>query len=101
MEGQDGLLKCSIHNFSTNSPDEYFQHEREFEHERNETHLCGSCGSEVTGEGPRTTRTFTAKLVPDKVHHPRHNCPTCQERVDKEILERLVAEGKIKKEQIV
>lgn len=101
MEGLDGLLKCSIHIVSFNNPDEYFQHEREVEHERNEDHLCASCGSEVNGTGPRVQRTFTAKLIPDKRTHHRANCKSCQDKEDAAHIQRMIAEGKIKPEQVV
>jgi hypothetical protein len=95
MEGLDGILKCYVHKVSFNTPTEYFDHEREIEHERNENHLCGNCGSEIKGKGPRVQVKFVAKLVPDKLHHPRANCKKCQDEIDKATIERLKAEGKI------
>lgn len=88
-DGLDKLFQCSIHKVSFDTPDEYYQHERDVEHHRRFTKHCTSCG-EVN-----VSREETAKIPFGKMTPQESKCRACQEEQDIKTVERLKAEGKI------
>lgn len=99
MKGTKGIFKCFIHDVSFDEASEYYQHEREQEHEYSGSLKCSvcdcsfDCECSVNNKKEHHTRPIKireGKLVPETM------CPGCEAKEEQRIIEKLKAEGKIK-----
>lgn len=83
-------FECSVHNVKFDTPEQYYQHEREVAHEQILSSAeCAGCKKVF---GPITIKAI---LPAGKLQNPV-KCPECQAKEDELTIERLKAEGKIK-----
>jgi len=84
-------FECAEHNFTTTSPVEFYEHERELAHNYDISgSTCKDCGTKIEN------RSIKA-LLPAKSLVIEPMCKECQDKADKVLIERLKEEGKIKK----
>jgi len=88
MKGLEGLLKCSVHNESFNTPKEFYEHRDSVPHQSTGTAKCEDCGCKNCAVDP-------SELIKGKI--PKARCPECEELQDKAVLERMARKQKEKK----
>lgn len=80
MHGLKGLLKCTIHNESFDTPTEWYKHESEKPHGHTGSTKCEDCGCENCPCDPQEI---------NKVAKGKARCTECAEMQEKAVLERI------------
>lgn len=86
MKGQDGLLKCSVHNESFNTPTEFYEHQKSVPHGFKGTTKCDGCGCKNCEVDPNEQFKGNAKA----------RCKHCEELEETAVLERIERKKKEK-----
>jgi len=88
MQGQEGLLKCSVHNVSFNTPEEFYKHKDDVPHGATGTTKCEDCGCKNCPQDPN--ETAKGKIL-------KARCPECEQINEKNVLEKIERKKKEKK----